>query len=95
MLEKLSEYLPDEHRNQASLIELARSAQLRQQMNQLSSALMNGQLDLSHFGLASRVCPRFPEESTESAARQDAATALLLPVWNGKAVGEQDLDSAV
>jgi UCH-binding domain len=55
MLESLAEYLPEQHRNREGLEDLARSAQLRQQMNALSSALMNGQLDLSHFGLRSRV----------------------------------------
>eukprot|EP00884_Botryococcus_braunii_P011396 jgi/Botrbrau1/20257/Bobra.31_1s0042.1 len=54
MLERLAEFLPEQHRNHEALQDLARSTQLRQQMNVLSSALMSAQIDLSHFGLRSR-----------------------------------------
>ncbi|CAL8470166.1 g9708 [Coccomyxa elongata] len=52
VLERLAPYLPEEHRNEAALMELAASAQLRHQLNVLGSALQTAQLDPSQFGLS-------------------------------------------
>lgn len=47
--------LQEEHRNEAALMELAASAQLRHQLNVLGSALQTAQLDPSQFGLSPNV----------------------------------------
>jgi hypothetical protein len=47
--------LQEEHRNEASLRELAGSPQLRHQLSILGAALQTGQLDPSQFGLAAMV----------------------------------------
>lgn len=59
MLERLSPYLPEEHRNQAALMELAGSPQFKQQLNTFSVALQTGQLDLTQLGLEAKVGGRW------------------------------------
>lgn len=45
----------EEHRNEAALMDLAASAQLRHQLSILGAALQTAQLDPSQFGLAPAV----------------------------------------
>ncbi|KAK9915613.1 hypothetical protein WJX75_001503 [Coccomyxa subellipsoidea] len=52
VLERLAPHLPEEHRNEAALMDLAASAQLRHQLSVLGAALQTAQLDPSQFGLA-------------------------------------------
>ncbi|BDA44186.1 26S proteasome regulatory subunit RPN13 [Coccomyxa sp. Obi] len=52
MLERLAPYLPEEHRNEAALMDLAASVQLRHQLSILGTALLTAQLDPSQFGLS-------------------------------------------
>jgi len=54
MLERLAPYLPEEHRSQGALLELAQSPQFQQQLNTFSMALQTGQLDLEQLGLEAK-----------------------------------------
>ncbi|GMH33173.1 hypothetical protein BSKO_01007 [Bryopsis sp. KO-2023] len=51
MLEKLASHLPEEHRNQEALLELAQSPQFLQQLKTFGMALQTGQLDLATLGI--------------------------------------------
>lgn len=51
MLNRVSQYLPEEHRSVAALEALVHSPQFHQQVSAFSSALAAGQLDLQQFGL--------------------------------------------
>lgn len=55
VLQRLGQYLPEEHRSVAELRQLARSAQFQQQLATFSGALQTGQLDLGQFGLRAEV----------------------------------------
>lgn len=55
MLQRLSPHLPEEHRNQAALQELAQSPQFQQQLKTFSMALQTGQLDLATLGINAEV----------------------------------------
>ena len=48
---RLEQYLPEEHRNAAAIMDLANSVQFQQQIVSFSQALQSGQLDVRHFGL--------------------------------------------
>lgn len=49
--ERLAEFLPEEHRHEAAILELAASAQFQQQLETFSQALQSGQLNLNAFGI--------------------------------------------
>jgi hypothetical protein len=49
--ERLAEYLPEEHRHESAILELAASPQFQQQLEAFSEALQSGQLNLSAFGI--------------------------------------------
>ena len=49
--ERLAEYLPEEHRHEAAILELAASPQFQQQLETFSQALQSGQLNLNAFGI--------------------------------------------
>lgn len=49
--ERLAEYLPEEHRHEQAILELASSPQFQQQLETFSEALQSGQLNLNAFGI--------------------------------------------
>jgi len=49
--ERLAEYLPEEHRHESAVLELASSPQFQQQLETFSQALQSGQLNLNAFGI--------------------------------------------
>ena len=49
--ERLAEYLPQEHRHEEAILELASSPQFQQQLETFSEALQSGQLNLNAFGI--------------------------------------------
>jgi len=51
LAERLAEFLPEEHRSEAEVLQLAHSPQFLQQIETFSRALQTGQIDLSQFGL--------------------------------------------
>mmetsp|Transcript_36489 Transcript_36489/g.65263 ORF Transcript_36489/g.65263 Transcript_36489/m.65263 type:complete len:306 (-) Transcript_36489:360-1277(-) len=51
LLQRLGEFLPEEHRNFQGLMDMAHSPQFHQQIETFSHALQTGQLDLAQFGL--------------------------------------------
>ncbi len=44
-------YLPEEHRHESAILELASSPQFQQQIETFSQALQSGQLNLNAFGI--------------------------------------------
>ena len=60
--DRLREYLPEEHRSETAILELAGSTQFQQQLQTFSAALQSGELDL-HAAFGIRNSPGFSGES--------------------------------
>jgi hypothetical protein len=67
----------EEHRNEAGLLDLAASAQLRHQLSLLSMALQTAQLDPAQFGLA----PTVRHEQPAFCAANDGVACIVTVAW--------------